>query len=150
MIVLPIFDVLRPFLVVPCVHAELHAITQGLAFVHRVFNGSIFIIVESFWDERFCRFIVHRISESLKCHRGVGSITPGPGSKVFSQFLFYHFKLGSILRGADYEDLVFQYKCWCLVLCRTQSKFRLSRSWPSSTAMLISTHAFCSIMLIRQ
>ena len=135
---------------VPCVHAELHAITQGLAFVLRFLNGLIFITVELFWDDWFCWFIVCRLSESLKCHCGVGSMTSGLGSKVFSQFLFYQFKLGSILRAADCEDLVFQSNCWCLVLCRTWSRCRLSRSWTSSTAMLISTHAFCSIILIRQ
>ena len=110
-IVLPIFGVHRPFVVVPCVHAELHAITQVLAFVLRVLNRLIFIIVESFWDDRFCRFIVHRLSEILKCHRGVGSITPVLGSKVFAQFLFYQLKLGSILHDANCEDLVFQSNC---------------------------------------
>ena len=135
---------------IPCVYAELHAITQGIAFVLRVLNGLIFITVEPFWDDRFCRFIVHRLSESLKCHRGVGSITPGLGIKVFAQFLFYQFKIGSILRAADCEDLVFQSNCWCSVLCRTRIRFRLICSWPSSTEMLISPHAFCSIILIRQ
>ena len=65
-IVLPIFDVLIPFFVVPCVHAKLHAITQGLAFVLQFLNGIIFIIVESFLDDQFFRFILHRLSESLK------------------------------------------------------------------------------------
>ena len=87
-VVLPIFDVLRPFVVVPCVHAELHAITQGLDFVLQVLNIIIFITEESFWDDRFCQFIVYRLSESLKCHRSVGSINPGLGSKVFAQSLF--------------------------------------------------------------
>ena len=94
-IVLPIFYVLRPFVVVLYVHDELHAITQGLDFVLPVLNGLIFIIIESFWDYRFCRFIVHRLSESLKCHRGVGSITPGLGSKVFAQFLFTNSNLAA-------------------------------------------------------
>ena len=42
---------------------------------------------------------------SLVYCRGVGSITPGLGRKVFAQLLFYLFKLGSILRAADCEDL---------------------------------------------
>ena len=136
-IVLPIFDVLRPFVVVPCAHAELHAITQGLDFVLRLLNGLIFIIVESFWDDQFCWFIVHRLSESLKCHRSFDSIALGLGSKVFYQFLFYQFKLGSTLRAANFEDLVFQFNCWCWLICRTRIRCWISRCWPSSTAMLI-------------
>ena len=122
--------------------ASMHLISHQLNLVSWVLLGLTTVCSDvPFRNVRLRRFIVHGLSESLERRRGICSITPGLGGKVFAQFLFYRFEFGSIQCATDRKDLVFQPDGWCSVFCHNRSCCgRLSRCWPPRTAMMISHH----------
>ena len=75
---------------------DLHLISHQLNLVSWVLLGLTAVCGNvPLGDVRLRRFIVHGLSESLERRRGIGSITPGLGVKVFAQFLFYRSNLAA-------------------------------------------------------